>query len=326
MASEMRSEKVGRQGEVRVSIGMPVYNGADFIRQAVNAVLSQDYEDIELIISDNASTDDTESICRGLAAGDARISYTRNDVNIGAAKNYNKVFHLARGKYFRWAAHDDECHPEMVSRCVRCLEEAPDSVVMVYPRGELIDELGRTLVSGLDRIESRDPRPHRRLARLLWQLNYCDPIFGLIRTEFLRRTRLIGPFFGADYVLLGELAMLGEIVEHDGILFRLRAHAKRSMKANPSARARAAWYDPSAARKMFVMPDWERMVWEMLKSVSRSALPPAEKARCSLAVLGVHYWRRCRNTAGGVKQRVAARLGRPGAGRAGLRKSRDGRE
>lgn len=295
----------------RVSIGMPVFNGADFIRQSVQSILFQDYEDFELIISDNASTDETEAICRGFADNDTRIRYERNEVNIGAAGNYSKVFRAARGRYFKWAAHDDECHPAMLRRCVEFLDESTNSVAMVYPRAELIDEQGQTLIAGLDRIECRDSRPHRRLAHLLWALNYCDPVFGLMKTEYLRKTQLIGRFFGADYVLLGELAMRGELRELDEILFRLRAHSRRSMKANPGARARAAWYDPTATRKRFILPDWERMVWEMLKSVRDSQLPTTEKAKCFMTVPGMHYWRRFRNAGGRVKERVKGCAGGP---------------
>jgi glycosyltransferase involved in cell wall biosynthesis len=293
----------------RVSVGLPVFNGANFIRRSIQSILAQDFADFELIIADNASTDETESICRELAASDARIRYCRNESNIGAAGNYNKVFELARGEYFKWAAHDDECHPAMLRRCVEALDRAPDSVTMVYPLAELIDEQGNRLEAPLDRIECVDPRPHRRLVRLLWSLNMCDPAFGLYKSAHLKRTQVIGPFFGADYVLLGELAMLGEIREVDEVLFRLRAHAKRSMKANAGTRARAAWYDPSAARQLFVMPNWERMVWELLKSALRSPLPLAERLKCCLAIAGTHYWRRFRNAAGRLKGRLKAFVG-----------------
>jgi hypothetical protein len=192
----------------------------------------------------------------------------------------------------------------MVRRCVEVLDRAPASVTMVYPLAELIDEQGKTLRSPLDHIECKDARPHRRLAHLLKSLNMCDPVFGLYKTEYLKKTQLIGPFFGADYVLLGELAMLGEIWELDEVLFRLRAHEQRSMQAHPSVRARAAWYDPAAARKRFIMPDWERMVWELLKSARRSSLPPAEKLHCCLIIPSVHYWRRFRNFGGRWKRRL----------------------
>ena len=286
-----------------------MFNGADYIRRSVSSLLSQDYTEFELIIADNASTDETESLCRTFAAADSRIRYHRNDTNLGAAENYNKVFELSRGEFFKWAAHDDECHPSMIRRCVEVLEQAPDSVTMVYPLAELIDENGKRLEAPLDRIASLNPRPHRRLAHLLWSLNMCDPAFGLYRTKHLKMTRLIGRFFGADYVLLGELAMLGEIREVDEVLFRLRSHPKRSMKANPGTRARAAWYDPSAAGKLFVLPNWERMVLELMRSALRSPLSPAERLKCYFAIPTVHYWRRFRNTGGRIKGRAKWYLG-----------------
>jgi glycosyltransferase involved in cell wall biosynthesis len=293
----------------RVSVGLPVYNGADFIQRAIDTLLRQDFEDFEVIIADNASTDETQSICSEAAAADQRIRYYRNDENIGASANYNKVFQLARAEYFRWQAHDDECHPGLLRRCVETLDASEERVTMCYPRGELIDAEGNTLVSPLDSIATNDPRPHRRLAHVIKSLNMCDPIFGVIKTNHLKQTGLIGPFFGADNVLLGELAILGEIREVDEVLFRLRKHSKRSMKANPSARARAAWYDPSAAKKLFVMPNWERMVLELLKATLRSRLSIAEKTKCCLAIVGTHYWRRVRNQGGRVKARLRRRFG-----------------
>jgi glycosyltransferase involved in cell wall biosynthesis len=287
-----------------VSIGLPVYNGQRYLKKTIDSILRQDYKDYELIVSDNASEDATEDICRSYAKKDDRIRYHRFPRNMGAARNFNHVFRLSRGKYFKWSAYDDLCHSAFLSRCVEFLDNAADPVVMVYPGAELIDEEGEPILAGLDRIASADPRPHRRLARVLWSLNLCDPVFGLIKSEYLRRTGLIGPFFGADYVLLGELAMLGEIGELDEILFRLRAHPQRSVQANPTARACAAWYDPSAVKKLFILPTWEQMVWGMLKAVRHSPLPPAEKAKCYLSVPGVHYWRRFRNAGGRVKFRI----------------------
>lgn len=287
---------------------MPVFNGANFLRASIESILGQEYRDLELIIGDNASTDETEAICREFEARDTRVRYHRNETNLGAAGNYNKVFALARGEFFKWAAHDDECHPAMIRRCVECLERAPASVAMVYPLGELIDETGKTLASPLDRIECRDPRPHRRLGHLLWTFNMCDPVFGLYRVEHLRRTQLIGPFFGADYVLLAELVMQGEIREIDEVLFRLRAHPKRSMKAHSSRRDRASWFDPTRGRKLVVLPNWERMVWELMRSALHAPLPLAEKLKCLLAIPAVHYWRRFRSAGGRLKSRLKARF------------------
>ena len=288
----------------KVSIGMPVYNGAKYIRNAVLSLLGQDYEDLELIISDNGSTDQTEPICRELAETDKRVYYHRNPTNLGAARNFNRVFELARGTYFRWAAHDDECRPSLVRRCVEVLDRAPQQVVMVYPKGEMIDEQGNTLYWPLDRTDVREQESQRRLAQLLPSMQFCDTAFGMFKVAALKRTRLIGSFFGADLVLMAEAAMLGEIWQLDEVLFRQRSHLERSMTANQSARARAAWYNPAAAKHLFVLPDWERLGWELIKAVHRSALPRGEKLKCYLVVQ--KYYRDLRP---GLKAKIAVLWG-----------------
>src|SRR5260370_42328257 len=126
-------------GHPRVSIGMPGYNGAKYVRRSVQSVLAQDYEDFELLISDNASTDETESICRELAERDGRIRYFRNERNVGASQNFNKVFRLASGTFFKWAAPDDGCHPTMLLRRVAVLERSPARGTMGYSLPGLID-------------------------------------------------------------------------------------------------------------------------------------------------------------------------------------------
>lgn len=91
----------------RLSIGMPVYNGEAHIREAIESLLAQTAIDFELIISDNASTDSTASICRAYASQDARIRYVRQAENLGAAENFIFVLRAARHEYFMWAACDD---------------------------------------------------------------------------------------------------------------------------------------------------------------------------------------------------------------------------
>ena len=100
----------------KVSIGLPVYNGDEFLEKAIESILGQSFTDFELIISDNASTDKTALICQTYAARDARIRYYRNATNIGGANNGNRTFLLAQGQYFRWAAHDDLCAPELIAQ------------------------------------------------------------------------------------------------------------------------------------------------------------------------------------------------------------------
>ena len=93
----------------RVSIGLPVYNGQEFLEETLHSILNQTFNDFELIICDNASTDRTAEICRSFAKRDRRIRYYRNEINLGAAKNFNGVFFLARGEYLKWSDNDDLC-------------------------------------------------------------------------------------------------------------------------------------------------------------------------------------------------------------------------
>jgi len=126
----------------RVCIGMPVFNGQRYVAQAIESILGQTFRDLELIISDNHSTDNTGEICRSFAARDPRVSYFRLPHNVGAVANYERVYRLAGGQYFKWAAHDDVLRPTFVQRCVELLDKEP-SAVLAYPRAEFIDGSSR---------------------------------------------------------------------------------------------------------------------------------------------------------------------------------------
>lgn len=122
----------------RVSIGMPVYNGEPFLRETLDAILAQTFRDFELIISDNASTDATEQICREYAAQDKRISYSRNQQNIGASANFNRVFKLSSGEYFKWSAADDLHASDFLAKCVEILDR-DRSVVLCHSQVQIIN-------------------------------------------------------------------------------------------------------------------------------------------------------------------------------------------
>src|SRR5262249_60446249 len=109
------------------SVGLPVFNGESYLESAITSVLGQTFEDFELIICDNASTDRTAEICNDYAARDSRIRYFRNPRNLGAAPNYNLAFSQARGRYFKWLAHDDRMRPSFLAKTVRVLDDRTDA-------------------------------------------------------------------------------------------------------------------------------------------------------------------------------------------------------
>jgi glycosyltransferase involved in cell wall biosynthesis len=112
-----------------VSIGLPVYNGQRFLAQALDSLLGQTLGDLEIVISDNGSTDRTAEICSRYAARDARIRYIRQESNRGAVWNFNFVALQARGQYFRWASANDFCDPRLLEKCVGMLRSDAGAVL-----------------------------------------------------------------------------------------------------------------------------------------------------------------------------------------------------
>lgn len=231
---------------------MPVYNGERHLAQAIDSIRAQTYRDFRLIILDNASTDRTGEIALNHAAHDPRIIYRRNERNIGAGPNFNKVFGLTDSPYFKWAAHDDELRPGYLEACVRALD-SDRAAVLAHSQVEEIDEKGRVLriyEPVCDQLAAADPLTRFR-SRVL-ERGWCTEVFGLIRTSSLRGSALIASFAGADLALIAELALRGRFIIVPEPLFRNRVHPSRYTNAifenvEDGARARAimSWYDTS---------------------------------------------------------------------------------
>jgi glycosyltransferase involved in cell wall biosynthesis len=200
-----------------VSIGMPVYNGQKTVRQALNSLLAQDYEHFELIISDNASTDDTQAICLEFAARDRRVRYYRNEVNHGAVWNFNRVFELSSGKYFAWAGSDDRWANAFISKCVAELEKKP-SIVLCYPLSQFVDRDGRNLMIVDSDVTTRRLNRLERLHTVILGMYSAVALYGVIRVDMLRRTTLNQYCIHPDKSLLYQLSILGQIVRVSEVL------------------------------------------------------------------------------------------------------------
>jgi glycosyltransferase involved in cell wall biosynthesis len=262
----------------RVSIGLPVYNGAAFLADAIDSLLTQTFSNFELVISDNASTDATESICRDRAARDPRVRYFRNAENLGATRNFNRVAKLARGEYFKWAAHDDVHEPDCLRRCVEALD-ADGAVVLVYPRSREIDEAGATIRTVGTDVDADLPQAAQRFRVMIRREYSCVAIFGLVRTSALRRTKLLSTYADCDRVLLAEISLAGRIRELPEALFVHRQHRSRSVFQFPSRQTRNAWFDPSkAARPTF---PYTRQFFGNLAAIRRSPLSAADRLACT---------------------------------------------
>ena len=191
-----------------ISVGLPVYNGERFLRYALESILGQSFSDIELIISDNASTDETENICKEFAIRDPRIRYVRQSENIGAMRNWNYVARQARGKYFKWSSASDYCAPDMLASCFAAME-ADQSVILCYGQTCLVDEETGKLTEYSGNIELMEDRPYERFAKLRQSLKLNNAYCGLIRADLLHRTKLNRLYSGGDIILMAELALMG---------------------------------------------------------------------------------------------------------------------
>lgn len=272
------------QHRPRVSIGLPVYNGENFLADAIDSVLAQTFTDFELVISDNASTDRTESICRAYTAQDARIRYYRVDQNKGAAWNYNRVFQLSAGDYFRWLAHDDKLAPDLLQKSVQVLDAHPD-VVLCSTWVVDIDENDEALITKQTTVDYRVGRASKRF----WNLSevrpdyLCEEVFGLIRADVLGQTKLIDYYTDSDRTLLAHLGLFGPFYEIPEPLFFHRMHSHSSVRVNPDRHERMLWFDPSLKGRLF-FPHWLQLK-ELFVVVGQSPVDLKERLMCYLYVL-----------------------------------------
>ena len=204
-----------------VNIGMPIYNESLYIGKAIKSVLNQEFTDFQLIISDNASTDQTLAICEEYAAKDSRISIVKNRINIGASDNFKQSFELSNSQYFVWISGHDLWHPQFLSKCVAGLNDNP-SVVLYYPRSTWIDGTDQELGEIGRSIETRGLDPVSRFQVVLWGMGYGSPTYGLLRSSALKQVTLGTKTVGPDNIILNELSLLGDIAYLDEPLHYVR--------------------------------------------------------------------------------------------------------
>jgi len=267
----------------RVSIGLPVFNGERYINAAIDSILAQTYQDFELIISDNASTDSTPQICRSYVLKDNRVHYYRNKRNLGVAKNFNRVFELSSGEYFKWAAYDDMLAPEFLSKCVSLLDEDP-TVVLCQTNIYLIDKDGRRIgnINPGTRIDSQ--KPHERFGDVISKNVSYWMIFGVIRASALRMLPPMGDYIGADKNLLADLCLIGRMHIIPEYLFFQRDHQESytsyCIRSFRDYRKELIWWTGNNKKAgRIILPHLKNCV-EYLNSVRRASLRLSERLLC----------------------------------------------
>jgi len=281
----------------RLCIGIPVYNGGSLLFEMLESLVTQTFTDFEIVISDNASTDDTSEIVRRFANVDKRIRYHRNEINIGAAPNFNKVFELAGNPtYFKWAACDDLYKPTYLERCVDVLDKEP-GVVLSYTIVDVIDETGENLLSKhpfywrgcmesytdqqgrtgwmmgpLHVVETTDVA--RRYYNFLERMIANFSMFGVIRTDALHRSSLIRSYPGSDRSLLAQLVLQGRFRQVDERLYVNRYH--KSVGRLVPKKQQQAWMDTRRSPRLPMLQGYI----DLIRAPLTARLGILDAARC----------------------------------------------
>jgi glycosyltransferase involved in cell wall biosynthesis len=288
-----------------VSVGVPVYNGETYLAETLDSLLAQSFEAFEIVISDNASTDRTPEICRSYQAKDPRVRYSRSDRNIGAAHNFNRVFELSDAPLFHAGACDDLYDPLFLERCVAVLDRDP-GLVLSYTRTKMIDDEGQPLPFDQERncyldsagefLMTPPPSyiggaasPEVRFREVLWPMGWSLPLSGVIRRDALLRTSLYCNYYGADKVLLAELALLGRFHQIPEEFFAKRIHQGDTHHKTTRERAEHESKRWSGVPQVMMLRDYTRMTLA-------ADMGFGQRLHCMATILGIarrpDVWRR----------------------------------
>lgn len=291
----------------RLTFGIPVYNGERYLPSALESVRNQDLADIEIVISDNGSTDGTEDYCRRQASEDSRIRYHRYETNRGGIWNYRNVMELCNTELFSWMAADDVKLPAFARTTIAALDEAGSDTVFACPRTQIINSDGVVYEELNDADMGLDAAAAHDRVRNLLRAQASHPMYGVIRMDALGQTRGILSVLGDDMVLLVELLCAGKMATSAEPTFLQRRHDEQVSVLGVSS---PSWFAPGQkANRSFAET---RTNIELYRGVSHSELPFTEKLR-TWATLGPSWvfprWR-------AVARDVANALGvNPGSGR-----------
>jgi hypothetical protein len=283
----------------RLTVGMPVYNGEEFIGEALDAVLAQTYTDFEVVIADNASDDGTPDIIADYAASDPRIRHVRHDRNLGSAGNHNYLAESADTELFKWAAADDLHAPTHFERCIAALDERPE-LVGAHSRTMRIDENSRLIKPEMYELHTDGPTAHLRFRNIIAKPHSCFQCFAVFRTGVVQQTACMQPFPGSDRVFLAEIALHGPTLEVPEFLLARRVHSGSHSAAPDLDQAdKVHFWAGDAAPEAAAPDDTEadeapsdvsvpHLYTEYLELTDKVPLDPAERRRCRREVKVTH--------------------------------------
>ncbi len=282
----------------RVCLALPVHNGARFLAETLADITSQSFEDLDIVVVDNASTDQTEAVARDCAARDTRVRYKRHPDFVDVVTNYNRCLQYCNSEFFKWCAADDRIAQTYVQHAVDVLD-ATSTIIGCYGETAMIASDGATLPSQRLVLDLSDEAPSARFLKVIsarpW-IHGVDEQYGVFRSAAVRRAGGMSSHAYGDRVLLARLALLGPMAKIGNVLFYNREHNDRSTRSGIRLRpgmvltrrlSPGPWppseaWDPRKTGRI-VFPEWDLLA-EYFRRVHRSELPYNERARCYLGL------------------------------------------
>ena len=200
-------DAIGSELVPLVSVGLPTYNGAATIGRAIESVLAQDYPSLELVISDNASTDETAALCQTYAATDTRVRFLRHETNKGPAENFAEVLRKSRGEFFMWLGDDDWLDPSYVRLCVEALRA--DSALSLVAGGARYYQSGIFLRAGRP-TNLLQERPGARVLEYYSGVGDNGTFYGVM-PRALAASVAGRNCMGGDWLFVAAMAYLGKV-------------------------------------------------------------------------------------------------------------------
>lgn len=216
-----------------ISIGIPVFNEDKFIEETLDSILRQDYPNVEIILSDNHSTDGTLDISRTVLSPYKNAQVLFNAENEGATRNFQRVLDMSSGKYFMWASGHDLWAENYLSSTVAALEKNP-SAVLAFGTSQWIDEEGRELKKHFGYTDTRGMHPVARFLTVFY--GNMNPVLGVFRRESLLSADPLRAVIGADLILLTQLSLMGDFIHVPETMWKRREFRHEQTHAAKLAR------------------------------------------------------------------------------------------
>ena len=190
-----------------VTVGIPTYNRAKFLTQTIDSVLNQTYNNIEILISDNASTDHTQSLCEQYKNTDTRITYIRQEKNLGPTPNFLEVLRSATGRFFMWLGDDDWIDSNYIEECMNVLLKEEDVTIAAGYADYYIGD--RKLYTGTV-MNFLDVSGVERVKKYFSQVRHNSVFYGVMRVAELRNV-YIQNVLGGDLLMVAAMTFLGKV-------------------------------------------------------------------------------------------------------------------